>query len=274
MNWTNVKLIFLREVRDQLRDRRTLFTIAVLPLLLYPLLGMTFLQVSQFTHEQPAQVLVVGASQLPDAPPLIDGQRFHADVCTPEEARLARNCRSSQALPGRRRDRGLHGARSRADPERQVRGRRGLSRRLRRGARALPLGDQAQSPPPQVRRQSCQPQIVFDAASDRSRIADAPHSPRARHLASRDCAPVPGGPPHLAACHEPVRDPRRRRVAGSESPGGLLVQGPALRRVRVGADRRVLPGRGSVRGREGTRHAGDAVEQPGRTQRDRAWANC
>jgi len=28
MNWSNVKLIFLREVRDQLRDRRTLFTIA------------------------------------------------------------------------------------------------------------------------------------------------------------------------------------------------------------------------------------------------------
>ena len=25
MNWKNVKLIFLREFRDQLRDRRTLF---------------------------------------------------------------------------------------------------------------------------------------------------------------------------------------------------------------------------------------------------------
>ncbi len=48
MNWSNVKLIFLREVRDQLRDRRTLFTIAVLPLLLYPLLG----------HDLPAGVAV------------------------------------------------------------------------------------------------------------------------------------------------------------------------------------------------------------------------
>ena len=99
MNWSNVKLIFLREVRDQLRDRRTLFTIAVLPLLLYPLLGMTFLQVSQFTHEQPAQVWVVGASQLPDAPPLIDQQRFHADVCPPEEARLL-ELEVEPALPG------------------------------------------------------------------------------------------------------------------------------------------------------------------------------
>ena len=29
MNWKNVKLVFLREVRDQLRDRRTLFMVAV-----------------------------------------------------------------------------------------------------------------------------------------------------------------------------------------------------------------------------------------------------
>ena len=41
MSWTNVKLIYCRELRDQLRDRRTLFMIAVLPLVLYPLLGIT-----------------------------------------------------------------------------------------------------------------------------------------------------------------------------------------------------------------------------------------
>ena len=55
MNWSNVKLILLREVRDQLRDRRTLFMIAVLPLLLYPLLGMSFFQVAQFMREQPTR---------------------------------------------------------------------------------------------------------------------------------------------------------------------------------------------------------------------------
>ena len=36
MNWSRVRLIFEREVRDQVRDRRTMFTIFVLPLLLYP----------------------------------------------------------------------------------------------------------------------------------------------------------------------------------------------------------------------------------------------
>jgi sodium transport system permease protein len=76
MNWYNVRLIFCREVRDQLRDRRTLFMIAVLPLLLYPLLGMSLFQVAQFVREQPTRVLVLGREALPAAPPLIEGDRF------------------------------------------------------------------------------------------------------------------------------------------------------------------------------------------------------
>jgi sodium transport system permease protein len=81
MNWQNVRLILGREVRDQLRDRRTLFMIAVLPLLLYPLLGMSFLQVSQFLKQHPTRVLIVGGAELADrdAPPRLfnqDGTRF------------------------------------------------------------------------------------------------------------------------------------------------------------------------------------------------------
>jgi sodium transport system permease protein len=76
MNWQNVKLILHREVRDQLRDRRTLFMIAVLPLLLYPLLGMSMFQVMQFVTEHPTHVLVIGAEELPDSPRLIDGHHF------------------------------------------------------------------------------------------------------------------------------------------------------------------------------------------------------
>lgn len=64
MKLQNIKLILAREVRDQLRDRRTLFMIAVLPVLLYPLLGMSFLQVSQFLKEHPTRVLVVGGGEL------------------------------------------------------------------------------------------------------------------------------------------------------------------------------------------------------------------
>jgi sodium transport system permease protein len=81
MNWANVKLIFAREVRDQLRDRRTLFMIAVLPVLLYPLLGMTFFQVAQFIQEHAVRVLIVGDSGLPADAPLFeqrDGRRRFA----------------------------------------------------------------------------------------------------------------------------------------------------------------------------------------------------
>lgn len=79
MNLKNVKLVYKREMRDQLRDRRTLFLIAVLPLLLYPLLGMSFFQLSQFLRNTAAKVLVVGEDQLAESdwlPKLIQGDRF------------------------------------------------------------------------------------------------------------------------------------------------------------------------------------------------------
>lgn len=75
MKWSNTRMIFIRELRDQLRDRRTLLTIAVLPLILYPLLGMCFLQVSQFMQESPSRLWIVGAENLPTSPPLlVEGQ--------------------------------------------------------------------------------------------------------------------------------------------------------------------------------------------------------
>ena len=57
MNLRNVRLILFREIRDQLRDRRTLFMIFVLPLLLYPLLGMSLSQVVQFRRASRATCL-------------------------------------------------------------------------------------------------------------------------------------------------------------------------------------------------------------------------
>ncbi|MBI3839329.1 MAG: CPBP family intramembrane metalloprotease [Planctomycetia bacterium] len=89
MNWSNVKLILMREVRDQLRDRRTLFMIAVLPLLLYPLLGMSFFQVTQFMREYPIRVLVIGSPVSAELPPLVEQDRFAGNLFTdPSTARL------------------------------------------------------------------------------------------------------------------------------------------------------------------------------------------
>lgn len=76
VNWANVRLIFLREIRDQLRDRRTLFMIAVLPLLLYPALGIGMVQLTVLFTEQPRTVVVLGTKQLPAEPPLIHGTAF------------------------------------------------------------------------------------------------------------------------------------------------------------------------------------------------------
>ena len=88
MSWTNVKLIFLRELRDQLRDRRTLFTIVVLPVLLYPLLGMCFLQVQQFLQEHASLVRVVGAEHLPAEPALLTDGRLAPDLTDEHERQL------------------------------------------------------------------------------------------------------------------------------------------------------------------------------------------
>ena len=69
-----VKLVYQREMRDQLRDRRTIFTIVVLPLVLYPLLGSLMLQVAQFSNVQHAAVCVVGAKDLPESPRLLTSE--------------------------------------------------------------------------------------------------------------------------------------------------------------------------------------------------------
>lgn len=86
MNWKNIKLIFLREVRDQLRDRRTLFMVAVLPLLLYPALGIGMVQMTVTFAEQMRNVVVIGADQIPP-PDLIRDSHFVADYFSnPEDS--------------------------------------------------------------------------------------------------------------------------------------------------------------------------------------------
>lgn len=88
MSWYNIKLIFLREVRDQMRDRRTLFMIAVLPMLLYPLMGMVILQVSQFKREHPTRIWLLGTDNLPENPQLLEGSGFTEAVCSETDCKL------------------------------------------------------------------------------------------------------------------------------------------------------------------------------------------
>src|SRR5947209_7732886 len=79
MSFENIKLIFLRELRDQLRDRRTLFAVVVLPLLLYPLLGMLIFQVQQFLKEHTSKIRILTAAELPDQPRLLEHGKLAAE---------------------------------------------------------------------------------------------------------------------------------------------------------------------------------------------------
>jgi sodium transport system permease protein len=65
MRPATIRLIFLRELRDQLRDRRTIFMIAVLPIVLYPLLGLLVVQVAIGYVDRPSTIGIVGSEHLP-----------------------------------------------------------------------------------------------------------------------------------------------------------------------------------------------------------------
>src|ERR1700730_371806 len=92
MRWSIIRLIWFRELRDQLRDRRTLFMIAVLPLLIYPVLGFAVLQFALGFQEKVSTIGIVrgplGTSDFPERtmqadppsapayPPLVKNKQF------------------------------------------------------------------------------------------------------------------------------------------------------------------------------------------------------
>ena len=89
MRWSNLFIIFRREVRDQIRDRRTLFMIFVLPILLYPILGIGVTKFAMALEQKPRAVVVVGAEYLPQSPALLNptGDGFNPALFdTPAEA--------------------------------------------------------------------------------------------------------------------------------------------------------------------------------------------
>ncbi|PHS15999.1 MAG: CPBP family intramembrane metalloprotease domain-containing protein [Blastopirellula sp.] len=80
MRAINVKLILFRELRDQLRDRRTLFSVVVLPVLLYPLLGLLIMQVTQFRQQSTTELQIIGSDELPEFPVLVADNSFSEEV--------------------------------------------------------------------------------------------------------------------------------------------------------------------------------------------------
>src|SRR5688500_12194408 len=184
MSWTNVKLIYLRELRDQLRDRRTLFTIAILPLLLYPLLGMSVFQVQQFLKEHASTVRIVGAENLPAQPPLLTASRLHDDVATSDQQRLVQ----VEVVPAGTASRWSDASRAalQADAQRAIAAGEcdavvvfpaDFAQRLaqfRRTARQEPHSPGDPRPPEdvaQIAEKVPQPLIFLDTASEKSKVA-------------------------------------------------------------------------------------------------------
>jgi sodium transport system permease protein len=70
MRWSIIRLIWFRELRDQLRDRRTVFMIVGLPLLIYPGLGFAVLHFALGFAEKPTTIgIVTGSAAVKDFPP-------------------------------------------------------------------------------------------------------------------------------------------------------------------------------------------------------------
>ena len=155
MRTPNFLLVFSREIRDQLRDRRTLFTIVVLPMLLYPLMGTTFTQVAQFKREHASRIWVIGTQYLPEEPPLVQGDRF-----------------ATSLLPADERDRIRLLTHVPDEPAEQA-ARRAIARGLCDAVLVIPpgmnvrLADLAETPP----SETPQPKLIGDTTSERSRLA-------------------------------------------------------------------------------------------------------
>jgi sodium transport system permease protein len=69
MRWSIIRLIWLRELRDQLRDRRTIFMIAVLPVMLYPAAAFGIMQLALGYLGKQTVIGVQGPQYLPPLTP-------------------------------------------------------------------------------------------------------------------------------------------------------------------------------------------------------------
>ncbi len=167
MRWSTVSVIFRREVRDQLRDKRTLFMIFVLPILLYPILGIGVLQFSAAFEQKPRTVVLVGPENLPADPPLLDPDPKHKGLFHP-------GLFDSPAEAGRLRVLVLPSAGAWLDPEFRKKETRG-------GAADAVVVVPADLAKQIARRDAPEIAIDFDSADERSQITGL----RVREVLSR-----------------------------------------------------------------------------------------
>ncbi len=171
MKLSNVRLILVREVCDQLRDRRTLFMIAVLPIVLYPLLGMSMLQVTQFMQERPTRVLVIGAERLPASPVLFQDKQFAHDLFAGGKSELLETYFAPDTgTPSR--DNGLALVQA-GTFEAALYFPRDFAARLEAFRKAIALKHPSVQPGEEVRLEVPNPEIIYNAADEKSQVTFA-----------------------------------------------------------------------------------------------------
>ena len=203
VRWSNLFVIFRHEVRDQIRDRRTLFMIFVMPILLYPILGTGVSLFASVLEQKPLVVVVVGAEYLPKAPPLLNpnGDGFNPALFdSPSEAeRLVVQLGACLELPGR------PSTERAGDPRRQGPGGDGDPSRP---ARTAPGREGNRHPDPVQQRRRTQQE---HPASDQRPLGtvEAEHRRRPAQARSEDAELHRADPGEEAGCGH------RREVGGS-----------------------------------------------------------
>lgn len=73
MSLRSVLIVYRKEMLDSLRDRRTIISMVVIPILVFPLLvvGMGFLAETMFSkaRQEVPQVMLLGGEDSPASPP-------------------------------------------------------------------------------------------------------------------------------------------------------------------------------------------------------------
>ena len=265
------------------------------------------LQVAQFVQKQTTRVLVVGADSVAGStsgsaavPAASSGRdagsgrrrrsglvrktavrRRFAAVASCSNCTLACRDDGRQGI-GRRTSRGV-----RPGAVGGVRGGIVLPARFLRSTRRLPQGDSRRAEASGTR--PSRPLLAGETPRSADAAARSPQSRNPSQYGQRQVAdrlrPALRSARPLDAADQRRQPADQRRVGVGDAAvlGGLVrrgrrqvpqrrdvVENPAHLDAALGADRRLLSGRRSLRRREGTRHAGNAAEQPRRTQRNRA----
>ena len=80
MNWNNISTVYLKELKDSLRDRRTLMSMIIIPTFVIPLMvfgaGKVMSSVMNKAQEEASAIMIIGGE---DSPGIVAGLKAAQD---------------------------------------------------------------------------------------------------------------------------------------------------------------------------------------------------